>query len=195
MTDFNKILDKAKELETKMKESQAKIKNITVEGVSGSNSVKVTLNGEGEMQMIEISDEVLKEDKTKNISLFKYLYNALIWFDSNKRISNFLIKLMFDLTKFLGFQPNLENENLSYFDLRNGYTTNTKPEGEYIKGKLKKTMILFLGTTFDKVVLIKLNKIERIKLFNYALDYFKLHLQGFNKPKSISILNEIYNPI
>ena len=54
MTDFNKILDKAKELETKMKESQEKIKNITVEGVSGSNSIKVTLNGEGEMTNIYI---------------------------------------------------------------------------------------------------------------------------------------------
>ena len=32
MTDFTKILDKAKELESKMKESQEKIKNITAEG-------------------------------------------------------------------------------------------------------------------------------------------------------------------
>ena len=64
MTDFNKILDKAKELETKMKESQEKIKNITVEGVSGSNSVKVTLNGEGEMINIYISPETTKEEKT-----------------------------------------------------------------------------------------------------------------------------------
>ena len=64
MTDFNKILDKAKELETKMKESQEKIKNITVEGVSGSNSVKVTLNGEGEMTNIYISPETTKEEKT-----------------------------------------------------------------------------------------------------------------------------------
>tara|TARA_A100001037_G_scaffold58939_1_gene51111 strand:+ start:311 stop:628 length:318 start_codon:yes stop_codon:yes gene_type:complete len=64
MTDFNKILDKAKELEAKMKESQENIKKIKAEGVSGSNSVKVTLNGEGEMQMIEISDEVLNEEKT-----------------------------------------------------------------------------------------------------------------------------------
>ena len=64
MTDFTKILDKAKELETKMKESQEKIKNIRVEGVSGSNSVKVTLDGEGEMQKIEISDEILKEEKS-----------------------------------------------------------------------------------------------------------------------------------
>ena len=64
MTDFNKILDKAKELETKMKESQEKIKNITVEGVTGSNSVKVTLNGEGEMTNIYISPETTNEEKT-----------------------------------------------------------------------------------------------------------------------------------
>ena len=64
MTDFNKILDKAKELEAKMRESQEKIKNIRVEGVSGTNSVKVTLDGEGEMQKIEISDEILKEEKS-----------------------------------------------------------------------------------------------------------------------------------
>ena len=64
MTDFSKILDKAKELEAKMKESQDKIKNIRVEGVSGTNSVKVIMDGEGEMQKIEISNEILKEDKS-----------------------------------------------------------------------------------------------------------------------------------
>ena len=63
MTDFSKILDKAKELENKMRESQEKIKKIRVEGTSGSSSVKVILDGEGEMQKIEISDEILKEDK------------------------------------------------------------------------------------------------------------------------------------
>ena len=63
MTDFSKILDKARELEDKMKESQEKIKSLRVEGISGSNSVKVILDGEGEMQKIEISNEILKEDK------------------------------------------------------------------------------------------------------------------------------------
>ena len=64
MNDFSKILDKAKELEQKMKESQEKIKNISVEGISGSDSVKVTLNGDGEMINIYISPETLKEDKS-----------------------------------------------------------------------------------------------------------------------------------
>ena len=64
MTDFTKILDKAKELEAKMKESQEKIKNIKAEGVSGSNSVKIILDGEGEMLKIELSDQFLKEDRS-----------------------------------------------------------------------------------------------------------------------------------
>ena len=63
MTDFSKIIDKAKELEAKMKESQENIKKIRVEGVSGSNSVKIILDGEGEMQKIEISDQIIKEEK------------------------------------------------------------------------------------------------------------------------------------
>ena len=64
LTDFTKILDKAKEIEAKMKESQEKIKNIKIEGVSGSNSVKVTLNGDGEMIKINISADIIKEDKS-----------------------------------------------------------------------------------------------------------------------------------
>ena len=64
MTDFSKILDKAKEIESKMKESQENLKKITAEGISGSNSIKVILDGEGEMQKIEISNDIINEDKS-----------------------------------------------------------------------------------------------------------------------------------
>jgi len=64
MTDFSKILNKAKELEAKMKESQEKIKSIQVKGISGADSVKVTLNGDGEMVKLEISPETVKEEKS-----------------------------------------------------------------------------------------------------------------------------------
>ena len=71
MTDFNKILDKAKEVEAKMKESQEKIKQIKVIGVSGGDAVKVTLNGEGEMINLDFTDEVLKEDRGILVDLIK----------------------------------------------------------------------------------------------------------------------------
>ena len=63
MNDFSKILDKAKQLEKTVKESQEKIKKIEVICLSGADSVKVTLNGEGDMIKLEISDKILKEDK------------------------------------------------------------------------------------------------------------------------------------
>ena len=75
MTDFSKILDKAKELETQMKKSQEKIKNIEVEGISGANSVKVILNGEGEMVKLEISPETIKEEKAIIEDLIVAAYN------------------------------------------------------------------------------------------------------------------------
>ena len=75
MTDFTKILDKAKELEVKMKESQEKIKNINATGISGGNSVKITLNGEGEIVEMYISPEILKEDKTIIEDLIKAAHN------------------------------------------------------------------------------------------------------------------------
>tara|TARA_B100001175_G_C19375338_1_gene573840 strand:+ start:274 stop:597 length:324 start_codon:yes stop_codon:yes gene_type:complete len=75
MTDFSKILNKAKELESKMKESQEKIKNINVTGISGGGSVKITLNGEGELITVDISPEILKEDKVVIEDLIKAAHN------------------------------------------------------------------------------------------------------------------------
>jgi DNA-binding YbaB/EbfC family protein len=75
MTNFSKILDKAKELENKMKESQEKIKNIEAVGISGADSVKITLNGDGEIININLSSEILKEDKTIIEDLIKAAHN------------------------------------------------------------------------------------------------------------------------
>ena len=72
MTDFSKILDKAKELENKMKEGQEKIKKIQVTGISGGDKVKVTLN---EMINLEISNQIIKEEKNIIEDLIKAAHN------------------------------------------------------------------------------------------------------------------------
>ena len=64
MNDFNKILEKAKEIESKVKESQEKIKNIKAEGSSGGGEVKIVLNGDGEIENLFISDNIFKDDKS-----------------------------------------------------------------------------------------------------------------------------------
>ena len=75
MNDFNKILEKAKEIESKVKESQQKIKNIKAEGESGGGSVKLILNGDGEIEELQISDKLFNEDKNLLEDLIKAAHN------------------------------------------------------------------------------------------------------------------------
>ena len=75
MTDFSKILEKAREIEKKMKDSQEAIKKIEVVGVSGGDLVKVKLNGDGEMINIDISEKLFTEEKSIIEDLIKAAYN------------------------------------------------------------------------------------------------------------------------
>ena len=63
MPDFNDLIAASKKMSEKMKETQEALKKIEVEGVSGGNSVKVIMNGEGELKKIVISDTAHKESK------------------------------------------------------------------------------------------------------------------------------------
>ena len=63
MTDFNDLLSQAKKMQEKMKEAQEALKKIEVEGVSGGNTVKIIMNGDGELRKIHLDETILKEPK------------------------------------------------------------------------------------------------------------------------------------
>ena len=75
MTDFNDMLQRAKQMQQKMKEAQDEIKNIQVEGVSGGNLVKVTLSGDYELKSISISENAKKENQEIINDLIIAAYN------------------------------------------------------------------------------------------------------------------------
>ena len=75
MNDFSKIINKAKELESNMKESRERIKKITAEGVSGGGNVKIILNGDNELIDIKISKEMYSENKNILEDLIKAAHN------------------------------------------------------------------------------------------------------------------------
>ena len=75
MTDFNDMLQRAKQMQQKMKEAQDEIKNIQVEGISGGNLVKVTLSGDYELKSISISENAKKENQEIINDLIIAAYN------------------------------------------------------------------------------------------------------------------------
>ena len=63
MTDFTELISRAKKMQEKMKETQEVLKKIEVVGISGGNSVKILMNGDGEMKKISFDEALFKESK------------------------------------------------------------------------------------------------------------------------------------
>ena len=61
MKDFSDLITQAKKMQEKMKETQESLKKIEVEGISGANSVKIIMNGDGELKKIFLGETLLKE--------------------------------------------------------------------------------------------------------------------------------------
>ena len=51
----------------------------------------------------------------------------------------------------------------------------------------------FFGIDFDKSYEINLTKIERSDLLTLLLQYYQLHLHGYKKPKSLAVLQQLFN--
>ena len=132
-------------------------------------------------------------EEERNTGLYEYLEASLQWLDSHEKVANFHILFLLELSKFLGFYPDTTRIEDSYFDLNEGGFTNTLPLGAAIAGNDLSNFRAFLGINFDEVDSIRLGQNSRSSLLQALLLYFEIHLQGFRKPRSLAILNEVFS--
>lgn len=138
----------------------------------------------------EILHHAIKEEE-KNQSLFSFLETALLWFDTHQETTNFHLILMMEVTKYLGFYPDLTELDFPYFDIKEGYFTpfqsiNSLTEHETHLFK----RLLQLKFDSDQKIFAG---IERQLLLKILLDFYTLHLDGFKKPKSLEVLKEVFS--
>ena len=148
--------------------------------------------------MAQFLAEILKNailEEEANPSLYVFLETALHWLDSNDEISDFHLIFLINLTKYLGFFPNNEPLDALYFNLETGCFIALLPREHYIDGYQIPVFRELLGMNFGEVLSLKLNRIKRRELLETLIRYFELHLLGFSKPKSLQILNEIFDDI
>ena len=140
----------------------------------------------------EILNNVFREELEVNQDLFDFLLNSLIWYDNVIECNNYHIKFLIELSKYIGFHPNISNENDSYFCLESGSTTNTKPLGGNICGEDLKLFKSLLGMKFEDLNKMNINRESRKRILNKIIDYYSLHLQMFKTPKSINVFAEVF---
>ncbi len=139
----------------------------------------------------EIIKNSIREEE-QNHALYQYLETAFLWLDNHGTIANFHLIFLIKLSQYLGFYPDDSSLNEPYFNLLEGCFQTKKTHEQCVTGAIVIALKTFLGTTFDASSTIKMSKISRSELLQLLLTYFGVHLQGFKKPKSLHILNEIY---
>lgn len=141
--------------------------------------------------LAEILTNVLQEEE-ENTALFNYLENAILWLENNDKTANFHILFLLKLTKHLGFYPELNVENPLFFNLKEGVFTNNKPFANYIANDDLSLLIQLINTKFDVLSKLQVNSKNRQAFLLILIDYFKLHLPEFRKPRSLSVLQTIF---
>ncbi len=132
-------------------------------------------------------------EEEANTEMFYFIETSLQWLDVHEDISNFHISFLLGLTKYLGFYPDLEEMDSNTFDLAEGVFTDRPSLNPMLTGENLKYFKRFLGINFDAIQKIKMSKENRRDLLKSLVLYFELHLQGFRKPRSLAILNEVFS--
>lgn len=141
------------------------------------------------MFISEILHHSIHEEE-KNEMLFTFLETALHWLDNHDEIANFHLILMLEMTKYLGFYPDISDMDMSFFNMSEGVFTpfsGTNLLSEHETHLFKKLISLKLDSN-QKVFHV----IERQLLLKILIDYYSYHLDGFKKPKSLEVLKEVF---
>lgn len=149
------------------------------------------LKGAVVMFLSEILASILQEEEENRI-LYSYIETALLWFDAQTKSSNFHLLFLLNLSKYLGFYPELENVNSSFFNLKDGRFEDQSMGKYAIQGENLVLLKTLLGTKFDGLDTIKINASQRQSFLNMILLYFELHLGSFKTPRSIKVFNQVF---
>jgi len=139
----------------------------------------------------ELLRNVIQEEE-ENPALYAFLEQAFLWLDAQDHAANFHLLFLLELTRYLGFYPDISVSERSFFNLETGqfqdhadlYTI-TDENLNLFKG--------LLNSNFENLYLLKLNQKLRAELITILLNYYDLHLHGFKKPRSLSVLNSLFN--
>ena len=139
-------------------------------------------------EILTSSIQEAPEDK----ALYQYLEKSFIWLDNANEIASFHILFLLNLSMHLGFYPDTSTSAQSYFNLLEGNFQENNVGKYCVNGVHVIELKRFFGIEFEALSQIKPTKKIRKDILNLLLVFYQLHLQSFKKPKSLLVLNQIF---
>ena len=141
--------------------------------------------------LAEILEKAIKEEEP-NKDLFEFIYDSVISLDSiEEKFSDFHIKFLIRITKFLGFYPvNNYSEINKFFNLKDGMFISDSLLQQYCLDK--ESSKYFFHFFSNSVSEINLTGKDRKLILENIISYYYLHLDGIKEIKSLKVLNEVF---
>ena len=141
----------------------------------------------------EVISRVIYEEGNPNIELYSFLENSIMRLEKDEFSPVFHLKFLTLLSDQLGFYPNLMFQEKEFFDIESGCFCENSNSKYAVGGETVRVFKELLGINFDDIVQIKISNTLRIKVLDFLIDYFNIHLPRFGKIKSIAVLHEIFH--
>ena len=141
----------------------------------------------------EVISRVIYEEGNANIALYRFLESSIMRLEKDKFSPVFHLKFLTLLSDQLGFYPNLTCQENEFFDIESGCFCENSNSKYAVGGETVRVFKELLGINFDDIVQIKISNTLRIKVLDFLIDYFNIHLPRFGKIKSIAVLHEIFH--
>lgn len=168
----------------------------SIKEVQVSYPYKTIYNDIVKQSVVMFLSEILSysiQEEEENSSLFTYLETAFIWLDIHDNVSNFHLLFLLNLSGFLGFYPDLSDNDKLGFNLLEGNFSDSVHEKNVISGNNFYQFKKLLGINFDSIEKVSFSKSERQVILQIIIRYFELHLDGFRNPKSLQILEAVFS--
>lgn len=129
----------------------------------------------------------------QNTPLFDYVRSSIEWLDGcQDNFANFHLVFLMRTARFLGFFPNLEEEG-EYFDLRGATFCSAPPlHHDFLLPQEAGRIRLLMRMDYPTMHLFRLSRLERGRILEILLLYYRLHLPAFPELRSVAVLQELY---
>lgn len=138
-------------------------------------------------------NQSLPEDHEEGF--YEFVENALkIFNEMELGILNFHLSFLLKIGRWFGVQPTLKNKNNNYFDLKEGiFLLQVPNHPSYLSLQETQIFVQILSCEWTEIGVLKLSALERRSVLNGIINYYIFQVPGFKRPKSLNVLEEVFN--
>ena len=141
------------------------------------------------MFLSEVLKSVIREEEA-NPELFHFLQTALIDMDKRENVGNFHIYFLLSLSRYLGFFPDANSKG-NYFNMLEGVFQHSRTSAYCVENQASDTFSNVLKDV-ESIHELPISKTLRKELLTLLLTYYQLHIEGFRQPRSLKILEQLF---